>query len=149
MELPTLDPLVRNRLLSHFEVRAVMQVHGKKSETRKNYTSIEEIARAFHEECKREDPKIPTWNKLPVLTSNEPVATATSGKGLREIGSGEGIVDDSLILEKGFKIDQAIQNAKSGELYKIIALDANKKTVTCIPMENPKDAFSVTEKAHQ
>ena len=140
-----IDPLARNRLLSQFEVRAVMQVHGKRSETRKNYTSIEEIARVFHEECNREDPRIPTWNKLPAPTSNEPVATATSGKGLREIGSGEGMIEDSLILEKGFKIDQAIQNVKSGELYKIIALDANKKTVTCIPMENPKEAKASKE----
>ena len=136
-----IDPLVRNRLLSYFEVRAVMLVHGKKSDTRKNYASIEEIAREFHEDCKRADPKIPTWNKLPVPASSEPVAITATGKGLREIGAyGEGMVDDSLLLEKGFKNDQAIQNAKTGELYKIIALDANKKTVTCILMENTKEA---------
>ena len=142
-----IDPLVRNRLLSVLEVRAVMRVHGKKSETRKNYASIEEIAREFHEDCKREDPKIPAWNKLPVTASNEPVAAAT-GKALREIVSSvEGIVEDSLLLEKGFKKDQAIQNAKTrAELYKIIALDANKKTVTCIPMENPKEKKAKKDK---
>ena len=125
-----IDPIVRSKLLSVLEVRAVMLVHGKKSDTRKNYASIEEIAHKFHEDCKREDPKIPAWNKLPVKAFVAVAITAT-GKGLRET-SAEGIVDDSLLLEKGFKNDQAIKNAKTGEFYKIIALDANKKTVTCI-----------------
>lgn len=142
-----IDPLVRNRLLSVLEVRAVMRVHGKKSETRKNYASIEEIAREFHEDCKREDPKIPAWNKLPEKESNEPVANTATGKGLREfVSSGDGIVEDSLLFEKGFKKDQAIKNNKTHELYKIIALDANKKTVTCIPMENPKEAKAKKDK---
>jgi hypothetical protein len=145
-----IDPVVRVKLLSTLEVRAVMLVHSKKSDTRKNFATIEAIAREFHEDCKREDPKIPLWNKLPQAdTSKEPAANTAAAKGLREIGlSVDGLIDDSLLLEKGFKKGQTIKHAKTGELYTITALDANKKTVTCTPVAEEKSQ-KVSAKAAQ
>lgn len=146
-----IDPVARSKLLNILEVRAVMLVHNKKTDTRKNFATIEEIAREFHEDCKREDPKIPAWNKLPQAdTSKGPAANTAAAKGLREIGlSVNGLIDDSLLLEKGFKKDQAIKNAKTGELYTITAFDANKKTVTCTPKVAGERSQKVSAKATQ
>ena len=146
-----IDPVVRNKLQNTLEVRAVMLVQNKKTDTRRSFATIEEIAREFHEDCKREDPKIPAWNRLPQEhTSKEPAANTVAAKGLREIGlSVDGLIDDSLLLEKGFKKDQTIKHAKTGELCTITALDANKKTVTCTPKVAEEKSQKVSAKAAQ
>ncbi len=146
-----LDPVVRSKLQNTLEVRAVMLVQGKKTDTRKNFATIEEIAREFYEDCKREDPTMPVWNRLPqASTSKEPAANTGAAKGLREIGlSVDGLIDDSLLLEKGFKKDQTIKHAKTGELYTITAFDANKKTVTCTPKVAEEKSQKVSAKAAQ
>lgn len=116
----------KNKLLSSFDVRAVLFVHGKKSETRTNFSSFVAIGQQFHLECKQLDPKIPQWIKLPI-GEPFPKAAAPSTGALREFSmSTASAAPDSLLFEAGFQVGKIVIHKTTKEEYKVHSMSKSE-----------------------
>lgn len=128
-----LGETISKKIVNALQVRMVMVVHGKKFETRASFSSLEEVAREFHRECRKADPLISEWQKLPKDSSKgDAKAKAANVTTLRE--TAVALVGDALLAEKGFVVDQVIFNELNDQ-YKIKTLNADQKTITCTLVE--------------
>lgn len=119
------------KLVNALQVRMVMVVHGKKFETRASFSSLEDVAREFHRECRKADPLISEWTKLP-KDSSKGDTKANTAIALRETAVAS--FGDALLAEKGFVEGQVIVNELNDQ-YKIKTLNADQKTITCTLVE--------------
>ena len=117
-----IDATTRSKILSTFEVRAVMFTHSKKSETRASFSSLVAAAAAFWDECKQQDGHLPRWVKLPAEDS-KPKTQAVSAGALREFHMSSTSAPDGLLSEAGFSIGKVVVHGPSGEEYKVHAMN--------------------------
>ena len=119
----SLDSTQINKLLSTMAVRCVMCVHGKKAEARQNFSSLIDVATAFHAEAKKADNRLPSWNKLPTTSPEESPAPAKGG--IREINAHDG-PSDSILLEKDFKLNAVVcSKSEPTKCFRIISISAD------------------------
>ena len=123
-----LDADQKSKVVNAMEIRMVMHVQGKRSETRSSFGSLLDIASKFYEEAKALDTKLPRWNKLP-LKQDSNVASTKAGSRIREI-SGD-TVQDYILNQKGFHVGSTIVKVATKQKYTISAFDSNLKTVRC------------------
>jgi hypothetical protein len=87
------------KLTSDFEVKLVMHVHSKKSDSRLAYTSLEAVALHMYDEAKKVDQHLPDWSVI------QPLADVRAKKprvGLRETSAAG--VTVSQLKELGFDV---------------------------------------------
>ena len=108
------------KLTSELEIRAVMHVHGKKTDTRASYPSLLHIARHFYDDLKPNDPRVPAWPLLAALDCDVRKCPSSSGA-MREV-SLSGDISESALSDRGFKVGEAIVS-KTREEYIIVAVD--------------------------
>ena len=116
----------RRKLLVDLEIRCVMHVHHKRTDTRAMFNSLLHIAKQFHSDMKMLDSHVPKWPLLADLNDEAPSTGATPAKacvtpakacvkrqGLREVlPSGE--VADSVLESHGFVVG-AVVAKRDGE----------------------------------
>ena len=107
------------KLTSELEIRAVMHVHGKKTDTRASYPSLLHIAKHFYDDLKSKDPRVPAWPLLAALDCDARKGPSSSGA-VREV-SLSGDISESALSDRGFKVGEAVVS-KSGEEYIIVAV---------------------------
>ncbi len=143
----TLDADHKAKLVDVLEIRMVMNVHGKKSETRSSFSSLVDIASKFYDEANALDTKLPRWNKLP-LKQDSAVGSMKTGSRIREISSDT--VQDYILQQKGFAVGtivQKMQATEAPEMYTITSLNKDLKTVTCKPLRQEADEKKKGEKS--
>lgn len=124
---------VASRLLNTLEVRMVMFVHQKKYDTRASFSSLPDIAHEFYHEAKQQDGLLPNWVKL----GSKPKSSNLSNDGpkigaLRETC---GIINASILAEKGFVVNRQMINVETRDIYTITTLNKDEKTVSCTLFE--------------
>ena len=119
-DLPTIQ-----KLLNTLEVRMVMVVHKKTCTTRASFSSLQQVAAAFYADAKEKDNLLPKWN---MLTEEVTDNTSTSKIAvLRETGN---LITESILAEKGFEVGKQVLCVKSGNIFKLSALNVDETTVT-------------------
>ena len=93
------------------------------------------IAQDFYTDAKKYDGLLPKWTKLPNAAS----AKTSSGKAaelkigtLRETG---GLINQSILAEKGFLINKQIVQVETGDRYTISSFNSDEKTIQCTLFE--------------
>jgi hypothetical protein len=87
------------KLTSDFEVKLVMHVHSKKSDSRLAYTSLEAVALHMYDEAKKVDEHLPDWSVIQALAD---VRAKKPRVGLRETSAAG--VTVSQLKELGFDV---------------------------------------------
>jgi hypothetical protein len=120
-----LEQTVYIKLISDFEVSLVMHVFNKRSDTRKHFRSMEDIAAGFYGSVRDVKPNIPQWSRIKAIPASSGAPASASGAGLRELhASGE--IDISELQGRGFAIDSKVQGpAKERNIYNIESLKDN------------------------
>ena len=139
-----MEPTQKKHLQSELEIRLVMHVQQKKSDSRQAFDSILEIADAMYQKAKREDRSLPAWHVI----SSMPAKSKEEGveHGLRELRPG-GEVADAVLKERGIQEGSTIvakkrkgdkSSDRNDEKFIVIGLDEDMKNVT-IRKKDDKD----------
>ena len=119
-DLPTIQ-----KLLNTLEVRMVMVVHKKTCTTRASFSSLQQVAAAFYADAKEKDNLLPKWSMLTEeVTDNKSESKIAV---LRETGN---LITESILAEKGFEVGKQVLCVKSGNIFKLSALNVDETTVT-------------------
>ena len=104
------------KLISEFEIRVVMHVHGKKCDSRKNFEGTRQIAEALWSDARAamqaNGIRLPRWHAI----GNDKVEAGTQvqvGARLAEV-SLTGEIDDNTIAHRGFVVDEQIVQTTPG-----------------------------------
>lgn len=145
-----IDKALALKLQSSLEVRMVMFVHQKKCDTRASFSSLLDIAQDLYTEAKKYDGLLPRWAKLP---GSACAKTSSAGKAGLKIGSLRetgGLINESILAEKGFLINKQIVDVGTGDKYTISSFNSDEKTILCTlfeaasPQNKKKPAKTIT-----
>ena len=124
-----IDTAVAEKLLSDLEVRCVMFIFGKTSNSRKEFNSLTEIAAEFYAEALQKDDKLPKWSKLAEIEEKH----GAQKKGAKEIRETrmDGTITNAELERRGFVVDAKLLSKQEDDdwVYTIKSLD-NVATVT-------------------
>jgi len=119
------------KLLADLEVRCVMHVFQKKSNTRTDFNSVTAIAKAFYDNAKSKWPRLPRWSKLDAIEAkSEQASSATTG--LRELRS-DGTLTNEELTHRGYGIGAKLVSKLTGMhgyVYTLVAFDEALLNVT-------------------
>ena len=129
-------------LIDRMEVRMVMHTHSKKFASRSNFDSLAHIAFQFWTEAKELNPSLPAWTKIPASVAKASASDVKPASSrIREVSSDS--VSDSMLADRGFRVGSLLKNSTTNEIYEIMLLNPNLKTVKC---KLKRDAATETAK---
>jgi hypothetical protein len=122
-----LHGLSMKKTLNDCEIRLVMHVLSKKFDTRRQFMSQKEIAKAMFDQAKCIDSDLPFWPYVQDVATAA-VQSAETVPRLREVRK-DGKIPDSELIEVGIKPGVCIVDAAQNE-YTVVAFDTSLDKVT-------------------